>query len=168
MQRQVHSSNSESGVLNNIQAKHKIGHLFNEEIKDPKLTLQGGQQCKEFAASFKNQIRHVTQTICSPMTRTIKTAMMVFKDAKVKIYAMPELQNFDSGPNGQRQSLRELTRRYRGRNLVIDVAAHGKTGWDRKKDGEWSSGKSQWRVDHIMEFLHGLRIESKGNFLKWC
>jgi hypothetical protein len=100
----------------------------------------------------------------------------------VKIFALPELQNLDSSPNGRGTDLDELSNLFsiaasRNRDLV-DVTTFGRKGWEYKDEGSvWHADEIQWRVDHMKGFLKGIllgggmkRVEvavvSHGSFLR--
>ncbi|KAL2071119.1 hypothetical protein VTL71DRAFT_12354 [Oculimacula yallundae] len=170
--------------MRHAEAEHKV--YGDNSIRDPELTEKGEKQCHFFERNlmFKEAIK-ITHILCSPMTRTIQTAELVSLALPntITVTALPELQNLDSGPNGQGLDLEELVEQYGPYEdgfMVegdIDVSTFGREGWNEKKEGIWSSKEVQWRVDHVKGFLKGMwaasddkRMEvvvvSHGSFLK--
>ena len=112
-----------------MQAKHKIQSTENDEdsqkddsksaqeprigpykILDPKLTVKGRSQCEESAALLQPNTPYITNIISSPLSRSLDTGLLAFKDipAEMVIFALPELQSLGDGPNATGLSCNEL------------------------------------------------------------
>ncbi|KAE9375234.1 hypothetical protein N431DRAFT_453897 [Stipitochalara longipes BDJ] len=139
-----------------------------------KLIVHFMRHAEEFAKKFDGQELYITHIISSPMTRAITTASLAFKrvmelpqNSDLSIIAVPELQNFDKGPNGRGQSARKLAKKYcrwfKRKNkdtppehLRIDAKSLVPRGWNSKESGKWSTGK--WRLYHVKGHLQGLWV----------
>ncbi|THV44637.1 hypothetical protein BGAL_0602g00030 [Botrytis galanthina] len=62
------------------QAYSNVGELDSRsQLRDPKLTFDGIRQC-ELVRTVLNSNRNIKQIYCSPMIRTIETALTTFRD----------------------------------------------------------------------------------------
>jgi len=84
----------------------------------------------------------------------------------LSIIALPQLQNFDQGPNGTGQSADELAKKYGGfqqrnrgakpQHLRVDATSLVAEGWNLKISGKWSEG--EWSIHHVKGHLQGLWV----------
>ncbi|CZR53417.1 uncharacterized protein PAC_03295 [Phialocephala subalpina] len=128
--------------MRHAEVVHKAGSTAGQDIRDPTLTPEGGQQGQVFAASFGDQVKHITYILYSPMERTVLTAY--------------------EGLNSRELGLSELKNRYLGQEKAIDMVTLGKKSWNEKVKGIWRSGALQWHIDYIKGLLQGLQAANKG------
>lgn len=142
-------------VLRHEEAKHRIVPE-DETIFDPHLTTQGYINCckirKEMAGKISPDL-----ILASPLTRTLSTAWRVFSPSPTQreIWAWPNLQNYDPGPNGTGLGLDELRKRCqsksnRGFEVRLDYVPWD---WYDKETGIWSDDNPEDRVEAIKDFL---------------
>ncbi|TEY83173.1 hypothetical protein BOTCAL_0025g00340 [Botryotinia calthae] len=115
-----------------------IAHFMRHEkpglIRDPDLTAEGLPNCKISPNTFSDS-EHITHVWCSPMTRTIRTALFSFESAiarGVKVQALDTLQNWDSSPNGIGMNKEYLHKRF-GQQVDFDKV---EDGWNDKSSGK--------------------------------
>lgn len=94
------------------------------------------------------------------MNRTISTACIALSSCldpphNIPIICLPEIQNLDSGVNGQGMDFEDLKIAYSVG--PVDITSFGREGWNEKSLGSgWDSQEMPWRVDYMRGFLRGL------------
>ncbi|KAM0133821.1 hypothetical protein ACHAO1_006087 [Botrytis cinerea] len=137
---------------------HKTQAFFTEQlslIRDPDLTAEGLSNCKVFSKNFSDS-GYVTHVWCSPMTRTIRTALLSFEsaiDRGVKVQALDLLQNWDSSPNGIGMD-KEYLHKHFGEQVDFDKVEEG---WNDKSSGKWAPKSQEWKIAALKLALNNLR-----------
>ncbi|KAM0131350.1 hypothetical protein ACHAP3_007002 [Botrytis cinerea] len=137
---------------------HKTQAFFTEQlslIRDPDLTAEGLSNCKVFSKNFSDS-GYVTHVWCSPMTRTIRTALLSFEsaiDRGVKVQALDLLQNWDSSPNGIGMDKEYLHKNF-GEQVDFDKVEEG---WNDKSSGKWAPKSQEGKIAALKLALNNLR-----------
>ncbi|KAI9649477.1 hypothetical protein NHQ30_002053 [Ciborinia camelliae] len=128
-------------LMRHEEAEHKPRvdgkRRYRNHIRDPDLTAKGRLDCQKFSQNFASESKYISHIWCSPMKRTINTALLSFKDAinrGVKVQAMDLLQNWDSSPNGIGMDRDDLLKQFGGQ---VDFDKVGE-GWNNKSSGRWA------------------------------
>ncbi|KAF7944914.1 uncharacterized protein EAE97_005547 [Botrytis byssoidea] len=135
------------------QAYSNIGELgTRSQLRDPKLTFDGIRQC-ELVRTVLNSNRNIKQIYCSPMIRTIQTALTTFRDVMefsmekpaTKIEAWDELREWGSIPCCTGTPVAKLQKRF-GQQIDFGLI---KPGWEVNREiyGDIS------RADKVKESL---------------
>ncbi|CAD6446822.1 06d4e72c-c8eb-42f7-add8-6232fd7e2480 [Sclerotinia trifoliorum] len=123
---------------------------------DPDLTIEGRENCRIFAKNFSSDTNYITHIWCSPMKRTINTALLSFKDViarGVKVQAMDLLQNRDASANGIGMDKEDLQKHF-GEQVDFDKV---EKGWNEKFVGKWAPGNQDWKMPALKMALKDLR-----------
>lgn len=91
----------------------------------------GVKQALNLRKTFEPMNR-ITHILCSPLTRTIQTAQIVFRDLisqGLKIVAYPDLREYGKGPTSTGSSLETLRKRYHNDGQITDLSLVPK-GWE--------------------------------------
>ncbi|TGO60654.1 hypothetical protein BELL_1195g00030 [Botrytis elliptica] len=120
------------------QAYSNVGELeIRRLLRDPKLTFDGIRQC-ESVRTVLNSNRNIKQIYCSPMTRTIETAMITFRHVMKfsldkpanQIQAWDALREWGSSPCHTGTSLAKLQEMF-GHQIDFSFI---KPEWEYSKD----------------------------------
>lgn len=102
-------------------------------MPDPLLTPYGEEQCRALQKNFPN-MSSVDIVVASPIKRTIYTALLAFepvlKAKKLKVIALPELQETSDLPCDTGSSPEELAKEFAGRPVDLSLV---KPGWNNKR-----------------------------------
>ncbi|KAF7901182.1 hypothetical protein EAF00_003403 [Botryotinia globosa] len=145
-------------LLRHQKGEHKAKGFSADQlalIRDPDLTAEGRSNCQTFSDNFSDS-RYVTHIWCSPMTRTIRTALLCFQSAiarGVKVEALEILQNWDTSPNGIGMDKEGLCKHF-GEQADFDKVEEG---WNDKSSGRWASDSQTSNVPALKLALNGLR-----------
>lgn len=122
--------------VRHAQGYHNIS-IANENLRDPLLTDQGKQQCEELRKRFPYSA-DIELVVASPLRRTIYTALYAFRDVlaakKLRIIALPELQETSSQPCDTGSSVEDLAREFAAAPVDLSLV---KDGWN-SKTGRWA------------------------------
>ncbi|TGO39042.1 hypothetical protein BHYA_0062g00340 [Botrytis hyacinthi] len=124
-------------------------------IRDPDLTAEGRSDCQIFSNNFSDS-RYVTHIWCSPMTRTIRTALLCFQSAiarGVKVEPLDILQNWDTSPNSIGMDKEDLYKHF-GEQVDFEKLAEG---WNDKSSSKWAPKNRNLNIAAIKLALNGLR-----------
>ncbi|TGO08437.1 hypothetical protein BTUL_0209g00070 [Botrytis tulipae] len=124
-------------------------------IRDSDLTAEGRSNCQIFSDNFSDS-RYVTHIWCSPMTRTIRTALLCFQSAiarGVEVEALEILQNWDTSPNGIGMDKEDLCKKF-GEQVDFDKFEEG---WNDKSSGRWASNSQTSNIPALKFALNDLR-----------
>ena len=141
----------------------------NQKIHDPDLTDYGREQCRDLAKSFPHH-GSVDLVVCSPLRRTIYTALYVFEVDLAsmelpQVLALPDLQETsgwicDTGSDAQK-----ITSEMHGNPVDLTLVPDGwnsKTGsWDPDPDSLKERGRRArlWLKSrpekHVVAVTHG-------------
>lgn len=120
----------DSNLTKHYQAFHNIRNAVEAyKIRDPSLTPFGHLQCESVSKTFPHMDK-ITHILCSPLTRTLETALECFKpvlDRGVKIVAWRQLVEFGNGEPNKGYKLPDLKKKVEG--LPIDLR-YLTEGWD--------------------------------------
>ena len=109
-------------------------------------------------------------TCCLALSNVIKRG--------VKVWAVPHIQNFDSGPNGTGKDLIEMRNFYGvsdGEKTVegtgefagmVDVTTFMTEDWNKKEDGRWSPPEIGWRIQFVRDLLKKILDEANGKHIE--
>ncbi|TGO44932.1 hypothetical protein BCON_0442g00040 [Botryotinia convoluta] len=120
------------------QAYSNVGELDKRaELRDPKLTFDGIRQC-ELVRTVLNSNRNIKQIYCSPMIRTIETALTTFRDvmkfsrkkSAIQITAWDALREWGSIPCCTGTPLAKLQEKF-GHEIDFSLI---KPGWEFNKE----------------------------------
>lgn len=137
--------------------------MIDRDIYDPNLSERGLGQCDAMKILLATPLRHVTHILCSPLTRTLQTACLVFQSLirrGVKILAAPELQTFDLSPNGTGLTLKQLDECFPDHIDFSLMRADWNSAVEKRKEGRYAEIQSRWAF--IRGFLKGLQSGTKG------
>ena len=103
-------------------------------MHDPLLTPHGEQQSTNLLANFPFH-DDVELVVASPMRRTLYTAMIAYakplRDRKMKIVALPEVQETSDVPCDLGTDLSALKQEVKEKNLPVDLSLVPE-GWNDK------------------------------------
>ncbi|KAM3076072.1 hypothetical protein ACMFMG_006412 [Clarireedia jacksonii] len=90
--------------IRHAEAYHNVTAIVNRwHIADPPLTPKGIKQCAKLKEALPKDL-NVSLILCSPMMRTMQTALHVFdevlKDEAVRLLAVPDLREWGGGSSG--------------------------------------------------------------------
>ncbi|KAK8235011.1 histidine phosphatase superfamily [Phyllosticta capitalensis] len=109
----------------------------NHSMPDPLLTDLGKQQCFNLRDSFPYHSR-VSHVIASPIKRTVYTALLgfspVIEQKKLKVIALPELQETSDLPCDTGSDPSEVAREFAGQPVDLSRVEEG---WN-SKNGRWA------------------------------
>lgn len=129
----LHLVRHAEGFHNLCEANHKI--------RDPLLTDKGKGQCAKLANDFPYHAA-VDCIVASPLKRTIYTALLGFGDdlerQKLKIIALPELQETSNNPCDTGSDLAALAKEFEGKPVDLGLVQEG---WN-SKTGKWEPSSS--------------------------
>ncbi|ESZ95815.1 hypothetical protein SBOR_3832 [Sclerotinia borealis F-4128] len=146
-------------LMRHEQARHKASYMLREDgrsIRDPDLTINGRVDCRHFSQDICWLSQYISHIWCSPMKRTINTALLSFGDAidrGVKVQTIDVLQNWDSSPNGIGMDKKDLQEHFGGKVNFDKV----EEGWNQKSSGRWARENMQWRIPALELALRDLR-----------
>ncbi|KAJ8060871.1 hypothetical protein OCU04_009952 [Sclerotinia nivalis] len=123
---------------------------------DPDLTSEGRSNCRRFSKKFSSKSNYITHIWCSPMKRTINTALLSFKDViarGVKVQAMDVLQNWDASANGIGMD-KDYLQEHFGGQVDFDKVEEG---WNEKSFGKWAPKNQDWKIPALKMALRDLR-----------
>mgnify|MGYP001213687848 CR=1 FL=1 len=83
-------------ALHNVLFKVIGNHAYSEKYIDTPLVDEGICQAERLGLKWKEK-NNIQIVFVSPLTRTIETALNIFKDIKVKIVAVEEIIEFSQG-----------------------------------------------------------------------
>jgi broad specificity phosphatase PhoE len=122
--------------VRHAESEHNIPP-YDSKLKDPYLSQHGRRQAEALGQQFPN-VENVDLIVCSPMKRTIQTALLAFGDhlraSKTELLALPELQELSAKPCDTGSSLAELLTEFREDPLDLSLVPYD---WD-SKDRLWS------------------------------
>lgn len=145
-------------------------NIANHQIRDPYLTGYGEQQCAHLAKTFP-YTDNVDLVVASPLKRTIYTALNSFPEViakrKLKVIAIPELQETSDLPCDTGSRIDELKREFADQPVSLDLL-ESQPDWYSKK-GRWAAAAPaieercrvarQWLraqpQQHIVAVTHG-------------
>ncbi|KAG8532809.1 uncharacterized protein KY384_002687 [Bacidia gigantensis] len=110
--------------------------VANHSIPDPDLTPFGEEQCRQLAQSFPDH-DSIDLIVCSPLRRTIYTALLGFKqdiDRCGKVIALPEAQETANVPCDTGSDLSALRKEMADKPVDLSLVMEG---WNSKTD-RWS------------------------------
>ncbi|KAF7863051.1 hypothetical protein EAF04_007134 [Stromatinia cepivora] len=146
-------------LIRHEQSAHKA-RGFHESLAcfmcDPDLTAEGRLNCRRFSQKFSSDSKYITHIWCSPMKRTINTALLSFKDViarGVKVQAMDVLQNWDASANGIGMD-KDYLQKHFGAQVDFDKVEEG---WNEKSFGKWAPGNQDWKIPALRMALKDLR-----------
>ena len=130
--------------VRHAQGFHNIS-VTNHTIHDPMLTQLGEEQCKALAKNFPFMDR-VDSVVASPMKRTVYTALYSFapviKDKRLKVYALPELQETSDLPCDTGSKVSDLEKEFKGQPVDLSyMYTPPAKAWNSKL-GKWSATAS--------------------------
>ncbi|KAF2149363.1 PGAM-domain-containing protein [Myriangium duriaei CBS 260.36] len=127
-------------LVRHAQGFHNL-NVANHTMHDPLLTPVGIEQCRTLAKDFP-YTADVDLVVASPLKRTVYTALYSFPEPiekkKLKVIAMPELQETSDLPCDTGSDPEEIAREFQGKPLDTSAlaTAEGKH-WNDKK-GRWA------------------------------
>lgn len=130
--------------VRHAQGFHNLS-VANHAMHDPMLTPLGEEQCKALQAKFPFMDR-VDAVIASPMKRTLYTALHSFapaiKDKRLKVIALPELQETSDLPCDTGSNVQDLESEFRGQPVDWSyMYTPPAKAWNSKL-GKWSATAS--------------------------
>ncbi|KAG9668739.1 putative phosphoglycerate mutase, partial [Aureobasidium melanogenum] len=130
--------------VRHAQGFHNIS-VANHAMHDPMLTPLGEEQCKALQAKFPFMDR-VEAVVASPMKRTVYTALHSFapviKDKRLKVIALPELQETSDLPCDTGSNVQDLESEFRGQPVDWSyMYTPPAKAWNSKL-GKWSATAS--------------------------
>lgn len=122
-------------LIRHAQGFHNLnieGHQFH----DPRLTLQGQQQCRDLAWKLEDMYT-IDCIVASPLLRTLHTALLVFESLlrlkpALRIIALPELQETSDLPCDIGSSVEELEKEFHDKPIDLSLVPHD---WTNKATG---------------------------------
>lgn len=122
--------------IRHAESEHNIPP-YDGRLRDPYLSPHGRRQAEALGQQFPN-MEDVDLVVCSPMKRTIQTAVIAFGDhirsRGKEIVALPELQELSAKPCDTGSSIAELLTEFREEPLDLSLVPHD---WE-SKDRLWS------------------------------
>ncbi|KAK8157591.1 histidine phosphatase superfamily [Phyllosticta citrichinensis] len=140
---------------------HNLVTPDNHSLPDPLLTEHGKQQCYDLRDSFPYHSQ-VSQVVASPIKRTIYTALLAFspviEQKKLKVIALPELQETSDLPCDTGSDPAEVAREFAGQPVDLSRVEEG---WNSKK-GRWApeSAAIEARARDARQWLRELAASS--------
>jgi broad specificity phosphatase PhoE len=129
------SSNKTLYLVRHAQGFHNLS-IENHSIHDPQLTDLGKEQCRILGDNFPYS-SSVDLIVVSPIKRTIYTAILSFwpliQQKKLKIIALPEIQETSDLPCDTGSSKSELEREFAAYNVDLSRVQEG-----------WNSNTGKW------------------------
>lgn len=130
--------------VRHAQGYHNLS-VSNHTIHDPMLTQLGEEQCKTLAKNFPFMDR-VDAVVASPMKRTVYTALYgfapVIKDKRLKVFALPELQETSDLPCDTGSNVSDLDKEFRSQPVDLSyMYTPPAKAWNSKL-GKWSATAS--------------------------
>ncbi|KAF7921441.1 hypothetical protein EAE99_007749 [Botrytis elliptica] len=125
--------------LRHEKGEHKAQGFSTDQlalIHDPDLTAEGRSDCQIFSNNFSDS-RYVTHIWCSPMTRTIRTALLCFQSAIAR-------------------GVKEWTKSVYA-NILANDFDKVEEGWNDKSSGEWASKNKKSNIPALKLALNDLR-----------
>ncbi|KAI0805163.1 phosphoglycerate mutase-like protein [Xylaria sp. FL0064] len=161
-------------VIRHAQALHNVHQDFS--IHDPLLTELGHEQCRVAKTQLGN-LRQIEMIFCSPLRRTIQTALALFPEyaeANKRIVLMPDLQEVGSTPSDTGSSREYLESKY-GR--VLDYSLLTSDWTDKSDDSNYSPQSAGKRAARTRLFIQAIAqkyadkevnivVVSHGNYLR--
>ncbi|GAP84528.1 putative phosphoglycerate mutase family protein [Rosellinia necatrix] len=114
-------------VIRHAEAAHNVAK--DATLRDPKLTETGLSQCEKLASEVA-KLGPIEVVLCSPMKRTIQTALAGFPDyvrSKKRIVLLPDLQESGKEPCDIGSTREELEREFGRARLDYSFVAPGWT-----------------------------------------
>ncbi|KAI4717049.1 hypothetical protein E4T48_06773 [Aureobasidium sp. EXF-10727] len=130
--------------VRHAQGYHNLS-VMNHAMHDPMLTTLGEEQCKALAGNFPFMDR-VDAIVASPMKRTVYTALHSFapviKDKRLKVVALPELQETSDLPCDTGSNVQDLESEFKGQPVDLSyMYTPPAKAWNTKL-GKWSATAS--------------------------
>ncbi|TGO81635.1 hypothetical protein BPOR_1075g00050 [Botrytis porri] len=135
------------------QAYSNVGELNNRgQLRDPKLTFDGIRQC-ELVRTVLNSNRNIKQIYCSPMIRTIETALITFRDvmkfsmkkSAIQVTAWDAIREWGSIPCCTGTPLAKLQEKF-GHEIDFSLI---KPGWEFNEEKH----RDRSRADEVKQLL---------------
>lgn len=122
--------------VRHAESEHNVPP-YDVRLKDPYLTSHGRRQARALGQQFPAR-ESVDLVVCSPMKRSIQTALFAFGDHlrahKLELITLPELQELSAKPCDTGSSLAELLTEFREDPVDFSLCPYD---WD-SKDLLWS------------------------------
>lgn len=118
--------------IDEVDSVHNLS-FENHSIQDPDLTPFGELQCQRLAKDFAHQDR-IDLIVCSPLRRTIYTALHGFRPAierGIKVIALPEIQETADVPCDTGSDVAKLRKEMEQQPVDLGLVHEG---WNSKKD----------------------------------
>ncbi|KAF2719226.1 phosphoglycerate mutase-like protein [Polychaeton citri CBS 116435] len=113
----------------------------NHQLKDPKLTPAGEEQCHQLQETFPSP-KDIDIIVASPLKRTLYTALIgfepVLRKKGIKIIALPDLQETSDLPCDCGSTVEELKREFANKPIDFSLL---EPDWNSKQ-GRWSTDKA--------------------------
>lgn len=163
-------------LVRHAQGYHNIS-VANHAIHDPLLTPVGEEQCRVLQQDFP-QLKDVDCVIASPLKRTIYTALLSFEpiieSKKLKVIALPELQETSDLPCDTGSSVEEIEREFKGKPIDTSLLhLEANKSWNDKK-GRWAptAAAIDARASDAREYLYSRKeknivVVTHGGFLHY-
>ncbi|KUJ17960.1 PGAM-domain-containing protein [Mollisia scopiformis] len=154
-------------LVRHAEAVHK---LLNQDadysIRNPKLTRNGQIYCIEQRSEMEPIIRRVQHILCSPLRRTIETALLLFEasiEKGIKLELREELQSFGQHPSSLGDSIAKLKETF-GEIAITDGLLEDYNDVRIKESVDSDSEDGRWddlveRVQELYEQYEGKHVE---------
>jgi broad specificity phosphatase PhoE len=122
--------------IRHAESEHNVPP-YDFKLRDPYLTPFGRTQAEALGQQIPF-LEDVDLVVCSPMKRTISTALLAFKHYlhtnKLELIALPELQELSNKPCDTGSSLAELLTEFREEPVDLNWVPHDWDSKDRSAD----------------------------------
>jgi broad specificity phosphatase PhoE len=150
-------------LVRHAQGYHNLS-AANQQIRDPKLTPVGEEQCATLCAAFPFHDR-ITHLVASPMRRTMYTCLLSFPPAIAagkKIVALPEIQEVSSLPCDMGSTPEDLAAEFDPAQVDLSLVTPSWT--DKSPESPWEPEieKLEERARQARFWLRELGKQSAG------
>ncbi|KAF7894447.1 uncharacterized protein EAF01_009898 [Botrytis porri] len=113
-------------------------------LTDPLLTPHGKSQCLTLRTQFSRlKPQHI---LCSPLRRTLQTALLSLPRTRIPITVDPELREYGSVPNCTGTPIGELKRKHEGVKMGFEIDFERvNEGWERNRERDGGYVGGRWR-----------------------
>ena len=145
-------------------------YMADERHLDAPLSAEGVRQAERAAGKVASWALRPTLVVCSPLTRALQTAALVFvkelAEGTARLVIRPELREFFAHmPEAKGRPLAELLACPRLQAAPVQAALHSARGerWAASWDGSWAQGEG-----HVAHTESATRIEDFRHWLAGC
>ena len=145
--------------MRHFEALHNI-QPYNFNIPDPDLSPHGRTQAQETIEHVKS-IPQIDLIVCSPLTRTIQSYLLVFADRlDIPLIIHPYLQEKCTEPCDTGSSIQDLKQKFP--NLIEQLSTFDEHEWLDKLNPE-SIYSPERIIERCQRFLDWIRTRSEEN-----